>query len=107
MIDELAFNALQNTTIALNAERYYATALMNDTESWNVRDRHMVETINELRYHHGNNAKVIVWAHNTHVGDARATNMKDQGMVNVGQLLREQHGEENVYIVGLGTYTDA
>lgn len=53
---------------------------------------------------HGPNAKAIVWEHNTHVGDARATGMANRGMVNIGQLVREEHGRENVYIVGFGSY---
>ena len=60
-------------------------------ESWNIRDRHMTETLERLMRHHGPDAKAIVWEHNTHIGDARSTDMADEGMVNVGQLVRERH----------------
>lgn len=102
--DEAAFNAVQNALVAVNAERYFTTATHSNTESWNVRDRHMMETINRLVEHRGNEAKIIVWEHNTHVGDARATDMAHAGMVNVGQLAREQHTDEGVYVVGFGSY---
>ena len=103
--DEAAFNALQNALIAVNAERYYSTAINNSSASWNIRDRHMMETINNLMEHHGENSKIVVWEHNTHVGDARATSMAGAGMVNVGQLVREEHEGEGVYIVGFGSYS--
>ena len=64
----------------------------------------MMETINRLVEQQGNNAKIIIWEHNTHVGDARATDMAQAGMVNVGQLVREQHNDQGVYIVGFGSY---
>lgn len=102
---EAAFNALQNAMVAVNAERYYRTAALSDAGSWNIRDRHMTETINRLIEQHGPETKLIIWEHNTHIGDARATDMADAGMVNVGQLVREQYGEENVYAVGFGTYS--
>ena len=103
--DDAALNALQNADIALNAEKYYVTALRNSSESWNIRDRHMMETVNRITEHHGDNSKVIIWAHNTHVGDARATDMARDGMVNIGQLIREQHAESGVHITGFGTYS--
>jgi erythromycin esterase-like protein len=73
-------------------------------DSWNIRDRHMVTTLNRLMNFHGDNAKVIVWEHNTHIGDARATDMVNEGMVNVGQLVREQNSEDEVVSVGFGSY---
>jgi erythromycin esterase-like protein len=73
-------------------------------ESWNVRDRHMTETLERLMVHHGPDAKAIVWEHNTHLGDARFTNMARAGMVNVGQLVRQAHDREGVVIVGFGTH---
>ena len=72
-------------------------------DSWNVRDRHMAETLDRLMAHHGPAAKAIVWEHNTHIGDARYTDMADDGMVNVGQLVRERHGEDGVVLVGFGS----
>ena len=73
-------------------------------ESWTIRDRHMVDTLDRLMKFHGPQAKTIVWEHNTHIGDARATNMASEGMINVGQLLRERNGSENVVAVGFGSY---
>lgn len=93
-----------NTLIMANAENYYKTMITDDNESWNLRDRHMVEVIKTINLYNQGNAKGIIWEHNTHVGDARATDMKDEGLVNVGQLIREQCGEENIYIIGFGTH---
>ena len=101
---EGAFNAEQNALIAVNAERYYRAAVRSNTESWNIRDQHMMETINRLMNFHGTAAKIIVWEHNTHVGDARYTDMAQYGEVNVGQLTREQHATEGVFVVGQSTY---
>lgn len=64
----------------------------------------MVETLNILKDYHGEDTKVIIWEHNTHVGDARATNMANAGLVNVGQLVREQHEKDGVYIAGFASY---
>ena len=74
------------------------------SSSWNVRDRHMVETLGRLVRHRGPGAKAIVWEHNTHIGDARFTDMADVGMVNAGLLVREQWGAEDVVLVGLGSH---
>ena len=101
---EAGFNTEQNALIAVNAEKYYRSMIGFDNESWNVRDRHMMETLDRLLKFHGKNAKGIVWEHNTHIGDARATDMKRAGMINIGQLAREQYGINNVYLVGFGTY---
>jgi erythromycin esterase len=101
---EAGFNTEQNALIAVNAEKYYRSMIGFDNESWNVRDTHMMETLDRLMKFHGKNAKGIVWEHNTHIGDARATDMKRAGMVNIGQLAREQYGINKVYLVGFGTY---
>jgi erythromycin esterase-like protein len=98
------FNAEQNARSAAGAEAYYRAMAKGGPASWNVRDRHMVETLEELMKHHGPGAKAIVWEHNTHIGDARWTNMVDAGVVNVGQLVREAHGPEEVVLVGFGTH---
>jgi erythromycin esterase len=98
------FDAEQNAIVARNAELYYRTMVRGGPTSWNVRDHHMVETLERLVEHHGPDARAIVWEHNTHVGDARFTNMARAGMVNVGQLVRERHGGEGVLITGFGTY---
>lgn len=100
---EERFNAEQNALVAVNAERYYRAMIRGDT-SWNVRDRHMWETTERLAARAGGSAKVIVWAHNTHVGDARATDMAAAGMLNLGQLAREAYGRDAVAIVGFTTY---
>jgi len=102
--EEEAFSVEQNALVAVNAQNYYREMVRNNAESWNVRDRHMMETIKRLMQRHGPQAKIIVWEHNTHVGDARATDMQQEGMVNVGQLVREQHQSEGVYIVGFGSH---
>jgi erythromycin esterase len=101
---EAHFNAIQNAWVLRNAERYYRTMIAGGPESWNVRDRHMAACLERLMRHHGPTAKAIVWEHNTHIGDARYTDMADDGMVNVGQLAREAHGEGDVVLVGFGTH---
>lgn len=101
---EAGLNAEQNALVAVNAEKYYRAMVSLGSRSWNVRDIHMVETLNNLTRYHGPDAKVIVWEHNTHIGDARFTSMQDNGMVNVGQLTREQHEKDGVVLVGFGSY---
>ncbi|WP_224268891.1 erythromycin esterase family protein [Haloprofundus salinisoli] len=97
------FSAEQNAFVAQNAERYYRTMVRSSSESWNVRDRHMAETLDRLREHH-DGGKAVVWAHNTHVGDARATDMARRGELNLGQLVRESNADDDVAIVGFGTH---
>ena len=94
--DDLFF-AEQNARLVANAERYYRTMFTGRVESWNVRDRHMAETLEALVAQlsaTGRPAKIVVWAHNSHLGDARATQMGEEGELNVGQLVRERHGSE-------------
>jgi erythromycin esterase-like protein len=98
------FNAEQNALVARNAELYYRMMVRGGPGSWNVRDHHMVETLDRLMSHHGENAKAIVWEHNTHIGDARFTDMARSGMVNVGQLVRQSHERDGVVLVGFGTH---
>jgi erythromycin esterase-like protein len=100
---ESSLNMEVNALVTANAEKYYRTMVTSDSESWNVRDMHMVEALNSVTKFYGEDAKVIIWEHNTHVGDARATDMKKEGMVNVGQLVREQNRPEDVFIIGFGT----
>ncbi|WHY89989.1 erythromycin esterase family protein [Neobacillus cucumis] len=102
---EGSLNMEVNALVTAHAEEYYRIMVRSDSESWNIRDRHMAEAVEKIVNFYGNDAKIIIWEHNTHVGDARATDMKDEGMVNVGQLLRENHSENDVYIVGFGTYS--
>ncbi|MBX3033992.1 MAG: erythromycin esterase family protein [Bdellovibrionaceae bacterium] len=94
----------QNARIVKNAEDYYRTMIHGDEDSWNVRDRHMMETLDQLLKHYGPGSKAIVWAHNTHIGDHRATEMQQQGLVNIGGLAREKWGEDQVSLVGFSTY---
>ncbi len=100
---ENVFSAEQNAFVTVNAEKYYRTMVRGGPHSWNVRDRHMGDTLERLLNFHGENAKAIVWAHNTHVGDARATDMADEGMFNIGELARLQH-DGTVKLVGFGSY---
>lgn len=104
---EAAFDAAQNARVAVGAERYYRTMVGGDQRSWNVRDHHMADTVDRLAAHAGPDAKGLVWAHNSHVGDARGTDMAREGLVNLGQLLRERHGDEAVALVGLGCHRGA
>jgi erythromycin esterase-like protein len=97
----------QNARLITNAERYYRTMFRGRVESWNLRDRHMAETLEALVKHlnsQGQKAKVAVWEHNSHLGDARATYMADYGEINVGQLVRERYGDD-ARLIGFTTYT--
>jgi erythromycin esterase-like protein len=98
------FAAEQNALVLKNAEAYYRAMVRGGPESWNIRDRHMTETLERLVGHYGPGARAIVWEHNTHIGDARFTDMADDGMVNVGQLVRERHLKEGVVLVGFGSH---
>jgi erythromycin esterase-like protein len=103
--DELFF-AEQNARLIKNAEHYYRTMFSGRISSWNLRDRHMVETLEALDAHLSRfvpPAKIIVWEHNSHLGDARATDMRMRGELNVGQLARERSGRDAV-LVGFTTY---
>lgn len=102
-LHENLFDAQQNARIVKNAEDYYNTMIHGDEDSWNVRDRHMMETLNHLLRYYGHDSKAIIWAHNTHIGDHRATDMVAEGLVNIGGLAREQWGDK-VSLVGFSTY---
>src|SRR5204862_152736 len=102
--EENVFSAEQNALIAVNAEKYYRAMIKGGPHSWNIRDRHMNDTLERLLHFHGADAKAIVWAHNTHVGDARATDMIDEGMYNIGELARIKNHENRVVLVGFGSY---
>jgi erythromycin esterase-like protein len=100
------FYAEQNARLVKNAEEYYRTMFRGRVESWNLRDRHMAETLEALLAYFdrkGDRTKAVVWEHNSHVGDARATSMGATGEWNVGQLTRERYGSETV-LVGFSTY---
>ncbi len=98
------FAAKQHAWVVKNAEHHYRAAAQGGADSWNSRAEHFAQTVNRLMDYHGDNAKGIVWAHNTHIGDARATAMGQTGRLNIGQILREQHGRDNVFAVGFGTH---
>ena len=98
------FSAEQNARLILNAERYYRSMFRGRDESWNLRDRHMMETLEALRARLGAKAGIVVWAHNSHLGDARATEMSRRGELNLGQLVRERWGDDSC-AVGQSTYT--
>jgi erythromycin esterase-like protein len=99
------FFAEQNARLVKNAEQYYRSMFRGRASSWNLRDRHMVETIEALVTHldGSRQPKAIIWAHNSHVSDARATEMSQHGELNVGQLVRERFGEEAV-LIGFSTH---
>ena len=103
---EAPLNIEQNVHIAKNAEKYYRFKVHVNQSSWNLRDHHMMDTftLKRLLHFHGSNSKVIVWEHNTHVGDARATDMVQGGSINLGQLVREQLADYHPKIVGFGSY---
>jgi erythromycin esterase-like protein len=103
------FYAEQNARLVANAEQYYRAMFGSRVSSWNLRDQHMVETLGALiaflSAHRPSPApKVVVWAHNSHLGDARATEMGAGGELNVGQLVRQRHGRDSV-LVGFSTYS--
>ncbi|MBI3968324.1 MAG: erythromycin esterase family protein [Chloroflexi bacterium] len=101
------FYAEQNARLAKNAEEYYRSMFRGRVSSWNLRDCHMAETLDNLMAHlrrQGVEPKLVVWAHNSHLGDARATEMGHGGELNVGQLARERHGSD-AFLIGLTTYT--
>src|SRR3982075_1619209 len=105
--DDDFFDAEQNARLVKDAEEYYRSMFRGRQSSWNLRDTHMAETIDALVAYlqrHGRQAKIVVWAHNSHLGDARATEMGARGQLNVGQLLRERHGSR-VMSVGFTTHT--
>jgi erythromycin esterase-like protein len=103
--DEL-FYAEQNARLVKDAEAYYRAMFLAEVPSWNLRDRHMAETLEALVAHlerQDDRAKIVVWAHNSHLGDARATEMGQRGELNVGQLVRQQYGRGAV-LVGFTTH---
>ncbi len=101
--DESRLDVLQNALVAADAEHYYRVMLRGDRESWNIRDTHMADTADRLAEHAGPESRGVIWAHNTHVGDARGTSMGNEGMVNIGELLRERHGLDDVFLLGFAT----
>jgi erythromycin esterase-like protein len=104
--EEVFFYAEQNARLVKNAEAYYRSMFLEEVSSWNLRDRHMAETLAALVQHLGRNGeppKIAVWEHNSHLGDARATDRVRRGELNVGQLTREKYGRD-VVLIGFTTY---
>jgi erythromycin esterase-like protein len=99
---ESYFDAVQNARIVNAAEHYYRIMYEGSTESWNLRDRHMFDTLRHVLDHRGDDAKAVVWAHNSHIGNASATAMGWQGEFNVGELCRVAFQEDAV-LIGFGT----
>eukprot|EP01126_Amoeba_proteus_P018411 TRINITY_DN1938_c0_g1_i10.p1 TRINITY_DN1938_c0_g1~~TRINITY_DN1938_c0_g1_i10.p1 ORF type:complete len:236 (+),score=49.53 TRINITY_DN1938_c0_g1_i10:819-1526(+) len=104
------FWATQNARVVCDAEKYYRnTYLMNGYQTWNLRDSHMLDSLlNLIQFHQSRGierVKAVVWAHNSHVGDARATEYSVRGEHNLGQLIREKFGESQIYTVGFTTFT--
>jgi erythromycin esterase-like protein len=101
------FYAEMNARLVVDAERYYRAMFRGGIESWNLRDTHMTDTLDRVVAHlerSRGGAKAVVWEHNSHLGDARATELGQAGEINVGQLVRERHGA-HAYLVGFTTYT--
>ncbi|MDB5028400.1 MAG: hypothetical protein JWO66_2089 [Candidatus Eremiobacteraeota bacterium] len=105
--DDEYFYAEQNARVAKDAEEYYRMMLDQRISSWNLRDRHMFETLQELEAHLARNrdgTKIVVWAHNSHVGNAAATDMSRRGEFNIGELARRRYGTKGA-LIGFTTYT--
>jgi erythromycin esterase-like protein len=100
--------AWQNAEVVAGAEHYYRALMQGGPRSWNVRDRHLDDSLDRLLKHYeerdGKPARAVVWAHNTHVGDARATDQARHGEVTLGELARERYGADNVVLVGFGSH---
>jgi protein-L-isoaspartate(D-aspartate) O-methyltransferase len=99
---ERFLDAVQNARLVANAERYYRIMYYGSRASWNLRDSHMFETLKTLLHFHGPQSRAIVWAHNSHVGDSRATEMASRGEYNIGRLCRQEFGNA-AYSIGFGT----
>lgn len=96
-------DAISNARLVRNAEQYYRIMYQGSVQSWNMRDQHMFDTLQHLLDFHGDDCKAIVWAHNSHLGNAAATEMGARGEINVGYLCRENFAED-AYLVGFGTH---
>jgi protein-L-isoaspartate(D-aspartate) O-methyltransferase len=101
---ERFLDAMQNARLVANAERYYRTMYYGSRKSWNLRDSYMFDTLQTLRNYHAPQNKAIVWAHNSHVGNAAATEMSARGELNIGHLCRQEFADD-AYLIGFGTHT--
>ncbi|WP_286903304.1 erythromycin esterase family protein [Vreelandella sedimenti] len=102
--EEAYFNATQNARVVRAAEQYYRLMYRGSTQSWNLRDHHMFDTLQQVIEAKGSDAKVVVWAHNSHIGNASATEMGWQGQFNIGELCRTAYRDQAV-LIGFGTHT--
>ncbi len=100
--DDAFFDAARAATVVGEAEKYYRAMYRSSRDSWNIRDRHMFETLMALLEHRGSDTRAVIWAHNSHVGNAAATEMGSHGEINLGQLVRERFGNQ-AYLIGFGT----
>jgi protein-L-isoaspartate(D-aspartate) O-methyltransferase len=96
-------DAVSNARLVKNAEQYYRIMYLGSRDSWNLRDQHMFDTLKYLLEFHGQAARAVVWEHNSHIGDAAATDMGSRGEINVGHLCRKQFGDA-AYSIGFGTH---
>lgn len=105
--DELLFDVVQNARLVKNAEDYYRSVLKGSVAAWNLRARHMADTLAAIVQHLdqqlGRRCKIVVWGHNAHLGDARATQLSAEGELNLGQIVRERYGPD-AFLVGFTTY---
>jgi erythromycin esterase-like protein len=101
-MDTQFFDAAQNARLVANAEKFYRVMYFSSRESWNLRDSHMFDTLRDLLAYRGEGSKAVVWAHNSHIGDASATEMGARQEHNIGQLCREKL-EDRTYHIGFGT----
>lgn len=105
-LEDEQFEAEQNARLVVNAEEYHRSMFKGRNTSWNLRDTHMADTLDALLAHLArrfDHPKIVIWAHNSHVGDARATQMGDGGELNLGQLTRERHPRDTV-LIGFSTH---
>ncbi|MBL3557066.1 MULTISPECIES: protein-L-isoaspartate(D-aspartate) O-methyltransferase [Marinobacter] len=96
-------DAISNARLVKDAERYYRSMYEGSVKSWNLRDQHMFDTLQNLLDFHGPDSKAVVWAHNSHLGNAEATEMGNRGEINVGSLCRRHFGD-SAYLIGFGTH---
>jgi erythromycin esterase len=99
-----AFRIEQSARVISNGESYFHIVRKNDAAAWNIREQHIATTIKRLFQLYGKDTKIILWGHNTHVGDARFTTMPQRGKTNPGEILRKEYGDKEVFIVGFGSY---
>jgi protein-L-isoaspartate(D-aspartate) O-methyltransferase len=99
---ERFFDAEQNARLVADAERYYRTMYYAENSSWNQRDQHMFDTLRSVLAFRGPESKAVIWEHNSHIGDARATQMSARGEFNIGQLVRQEYPDA-AYLIGFGT----